>query len=262
MGSASNFLKNFVKGEGANVGKSIMQTIVGLDPTTASQAQLDSWVDDLDHATTEAGKAKNDFQNDKKLADAAQANYDRQVKAADILSNQLEGAKAGGDTAKAESLEKSLAKQISDLEKLKPEVDHAVQNAKDSEDYFNQLYQFAQVLGEKVKHGRETLANAQRNMQSAKIEEQRAAERAAQAEKLQGLKSSASDDIGGYATAAMDKTAADSRAKAEANKMKADILSKDGADQDDNIAAALKEASGGAPTSSSLADRLAALKNK
>lgn len=259
MAGVMGFFKAFTKGQVRNVGDAIMEKIVSFDPETASEAQIEAMIEDLDKVTVEAGKAKNDWERDKKTAEAAQANYDRQMKAADILNTQLSEAQGSGDTAKADGLEKSLSKLISDLESLKPEVDSAAQEARESEDFYNQLKQMAEAMADKLKHAREDLGKAKRDMERAAIEKKRADERAAQAEKLAGLKSTASD-TGGVAVAAMNRQAEAMRAQAEASKMKADLLSKDEASEDANIKAALKAAEGGAAPSASLSDRLAALK--
>jgi hypothetical protein len=259
MAGVLGFFKAFTKGQVRSVGDAIMEKIVSFDPETASEAQIESMIEDLDKVTVEAGKAKSEWEKDKKTAEAAQANYDRQMKAADILSTQMTQAQEGGDTKRAGELETSLGKLISDLETLKPGVDSAAQDAAESEDFYNQLKQMAEVMADKLKHAREDLGKAKREMERAAMEKKRADERAAQAEKLAGLKSTSSD-TGGVAVAAMNRKAEELRAQAEASKMKADLLSKDEAGEDANIKAALKEASGGAAPTASLADRLAALK--
>jgi hypothetical protein len=261
MASLFGFVKAFTKGQFGNVGDAIMQKIVSFDPETASQAEIDTMIEDLDKVTVEAGKAKGEWEKDQKVAKAAQDNYDRQMKAADILTQQQDAANAGSDTAKAADLEKSLTKLIGDLEKIKPEVDRTALEAKESEDFYNQLKEMAEAMADKLKNARENLGQAQRDMKRAQMEEQRAAERAAQAEKLAGLKSTSSDK-GGIAIAAMNRAAEDARAKAEANKMKADLLGKGETTEDANIAAAMKEASGGGAPTMTAAERLAALKNK
>ena len=96
MASAFSFFKNFGKEQAGNVGQSIMEKIVGWDPETASKAEIETMIEDLDNVTREAGQAKATWNKTQGEADAAKANYDRQVKAADILNQQLEAAKAAG----------------------------------------------------------------------------------------------------------------------------------------------------------------------
>jgi hypothetical protein len=248
MAGVMSFLGAWGKEKGKGVQQSFLQGLVAWDPETASKAEIETMIAELDKITVEAGKANADFQKEKSLADAANANYKKYMAAAELLNTQV----TAGDTSKEASLEKLLA----DLENMKPEVDRQEKEAQEAEVYFNEVKEMATLTAEKVKGAKAALERAQRDMKSAEIEKQRASEKAARAEQLAGLRQDSS--MGGIALAAMNKKAEEAKAQAAAADMKASLLGKKD-DKDANIEAALKEVSGEAPKSS-VADRLAALR--
>lgn len=89
------------------MGQSITQQIVSWDPETASQAEIEEMIHELDKVTIEAGKAKTLYERDAAEAEAAQKNYDRYMAAAELLNKQIEEAKTGGNESKAQTRRES-----------------------------------------------------------------------------------------------------------------------------------------------------------
>lgn len=261
MASIFGFLKSFGKEKLGKVGENITQKIVSWDPETATQAEIEQMIEQLDKITSEAAKAKTLYDKEKAEAEAVQKNYDRYLAAAEMLNKQMDEAQAGGDQNKALELGTSLEKLIAELEKLRPEVEREAREAEEAKTYYAEIKDLAEVTAGKVKTARTQLEQAQRDMRRAELDKQRAQERAGKAEQMAGLKNESSSL--GVALAAMNKQAEEARTSATASDMKARLLTPVAEKKDENIEAALKavlpEAS---PSPSSIADRLAALKKK
>lgn len=261
MAGIFGFLRSFGKEKLNQMGESVTQKIVSWDPETASQAEIEEMIKDLDKITTEAGKAKSFYEKERAEAETARKNYDRYLSAAELLNKQLEIAQATGDDQRSKELGSSLEKLLKDLEKIQPEMDRETQEAEEARTYYEEVKQLAEVTAEKVKSARAQLEKAKRDMKRAEIEQQRAKARAEKAENMAGLKKQSSSL--GVALSAMNKQAEEARASASASDMKAKLLSTPGEKEDENISAALKEVSGEKPVGqSSFADRLTVLRNK
>ena len=261
MAGLFGFLAAFSKKQVQGVGDSLTRAIVAWDPETATDAEIEEMIAELDKITVEAGKAKADFEREQKEADAVRQNYDRYISAADMLEGQMKTAQTSGDLVKASDIQSSLDKLLDDLEQLKPELEREKQEAAEAKEFYDELIGLAKTSADKVKQARNTLQNARRDMQRAEIQKQRAADKAAKAEKLAGLRK----DTGGMgvALASMNKQAEEAKAKAVASELKAKLLAPSEVNKDPNIEAALKAAGGSALTlGSSVSDRLAALKRK
>jgi predicted nucleic acid-binding Zn-ribbon protein len=261
MGGIFGFLKNFGRNKFNQTTESITQKIVAWDPETASQAEIETMIEELDRLTIEAGKAKSHYDREKTESEAAQKNYDRYIAAADVLNGQLGAAQASGDEGKTKEIGASLEKLLHDLEEMKPEVDREAQEAEEAREYYEDLKSLAETAAQKVKTARGQLDKAKRDMKRAEIEQQRANSKAERAEQLAGLKKETSSL--GVALNAMNKQAEEARSSAAAAEMKAKLLSPETQAKDSNIEAALKtvtqETKG---PDASLSERLAALRRK
>jgi chromosome segregation ATPase len=261
MGGIFGFLRSFGVEKLGKVGETVTQKIVAWDPETASQAEIEEMIRELDKITTEAGKARADYDRERAEADAAQKNYDKFMAAAELLNKRLEEAQALGDQGKALELSGSLNKLVDELEKLKPDLEREIQEANEANAYYEELKELAGVTADKVKKAKEMLEKGRRDMQRAELERQRAGARAENAQKMAGLKNETSNL--GVALAAMNRQADQARAAAAGSDMKAKLLTTEREGQDDNIKAALAEVSGQPEVKNlPLADRLAALKKK
>jgi len=256
-----SFLTSFGKEKLGRVGEGIVQKIVAWDPETASQAEIEEMIKELDKITLEAGKAKAAFDKEQAEAQTVQRNYDKYLAAVELINTQHEEAAKGQDQAKAQDLEKSLGKLLADLEKMRPEVEREAHESEEAREYYEEVKQLAEVTAEKVKTARGQLEQAHREMRRAELDQQRAQTRAAQAERLAGLKSQTSNL--GVALAAMNKQTEEARVKASASEMKAKLLTPPEKKEDENVQAALKLVSGeAAPEPTNFSDRLASLRKK
>lgn len=261
MGSIFGFLRSFGEKKLGDVGKTVTQKIVAWDPETATEAEIEEMIKELDKIVIEAGKAKTAYEKEKAEADAAQKNYDRYLAAAELLNKQLEQAQTGQDTGKAQEIAASLEKLVTELEKLRPEVEREVREAEEAKAYYEEVKELAEATGQKVKTARAQLDAAKREMRRSELERERAAARASKAENLAGLRKDSSSL--GVALAAMNKQAEEAKAAAAASDMKARLLSPEKAKEDEHIEAALKAvADESIPSQASFADRLAALRKK
>ena len=176
MGTIFGFMKNLGKQKLGDAGRSLTEAIVSWDPEAASQAEIETMIDDLDKITREAANARQTFQKDKQQADAARGNYDRHLQAAEILSQKLEAAKTGGNEAEVQSLGASLEKLLKELETLRPEVEREAKDADDAKSVMEELEEFAGMAAQKLKTARSQLEAGKRDMQRAELEKQRAQE--------------------------------------------------------------------------------------
>jgi chromosome segregation ATPase len=248
-----SFISKFASGKLGGIGQSVVEALASWDPETASQADIDVMVDKLDQITTAAAKARSNAKNKRKEATAAQENYDKHLKAGDILQQKLDA--APGDFR--EQINKSLEELLSTLEGLKPELARLQAEADQAGNDYKELEQFAKESANKLKTARDTLQRAKQDMDRAKRQEEFAEERAERAEQMAGLKQDTSAT--GTALNAFQKKAEEARQKADAASMKADLLG-NATKKDDILENALKEAEGKPAEKESFADRLAALK--
>ncbi len=261
MGGIFGFLSSFGKEKFGQIGQTITQKIVAWDPETASQAEIEEMIKELDKITVEAGKAKTEYEREKAEADAAQKNYDKFLAAAEILHKRLEDAQGSGNGSQAAQLEASLNKLLGELEDLRPEVERELAESQEAASYYEEVKNLAEITATKVKNARAMLDKAKRDMKRAELEKQRSAQRAEKAEKVAGLRTESSSL--GVALAAMNKQAEDARASAASSDMKAKLLTTERDSADEHIKAALDEVSGVQQTKNvSFADRLASLKKK
>ncbi|MDA8405572.1 MAG: hypothetical protein M0T73_01765 [Deltaproteobacteria bacterium] len=261
MGGIFGFLRSFGAEKLGKVGESITQKIVSWDPETASQAEIEEMIRELDKITTEAGRARADYDREKAEAESAQKNYDKFLSAAELLNKRLEEAQTSGDHSKSQELSDSLNKLLAELESMKPNVEKEFQDSEEAKSYYEELKELAEVTADKVKKAKDMLEKGRRDMQRAELERQRAQVKAEKAQKMAGLKNDTNSL--GVALAAMNRQADEARAAAAGSEMKAKLLSTEREGQDDNIKAALAEVAGSSDTKNlSLSDRLANLKNK
>jgi chromosome segregation ATPase len=261
MAGIFGFLKSFGKEKFNNVGQSITQRIVAWDPETATQAEIEEMIKELDKVTREAGKAKADYDREQAEADAARKNYDKYVAAAEMLNKQLEEAQTTGNPSRANDISASMEKLLGELEQMHPEVERETREAEEARAYYNEVMQLAEVTAQKVRAARAQLDQAKRDMRRAEIEQQRAQAKAEKAESLAGLRKETSSL--GVALEAMNKQAEQARASAAAADMKSKLLGPEPPAKDQHIEEALKAVSGESPGSTaSFADRLAALRKK
>lgn len=254
-----SFLGNLFKKHAENAVTSVQQFLVTLDPETATEAQIAEFSDQLAKASEELAKARMEYQREAREADEIQALYDKRLQAAVILEQQVAEAT---DPAQKATISASLEKLVAMLEQMKPDVDREKHEAEDAKLMMDELTRFVEESATALKQARAGLEHARSEMRRAELEKERAEKRAQTAETLAGIKK----DSGTFNVAlnAMQKKAEEAKMKADAANTRSSLLTPTKVENEDaNITAALAKASGTTtPETSSITDRLAALKNK
>lgn len=252
-----SFLARFGRAKVGQISQGITEAIVRFDPETASEAQIGEFEAQLNELTTKVATLRREYDNEQREADAAQANYNRYMSAAEKLQNQIADPATPAD--KKGGLEASLANLLTTIEGLVPEMDREIQEAKDAKEFLAQFEQAAVDAAYKVTTAHAKLNEAARKMATAKLQKERASENAEHAAVLAGIRSD--NDSLGTALTAMEKVAQKDQDAATAATLKANLLTKNipqSIENDLNVRNALGEASPDS-THVGLTDRLAAL---
>lgn len=251
------FFKNLVKGKANDAMNKITEVVVSFDPEAATEAEIETMMDNLKTLTAEVAKAQVDYEREQAEAVAIGQLYDKRLKAATILDEEVrnqESVAPGSAADKQASLEKLLVQ----LEEMKPDVEREIREAAEAKQMLNALAEAAARLGEDIKRARSVLTSARREMEKAKRDAEAAQRSAERAAVLSGVKSNASTL--NTALDAMKRKTVESKQEAVAASMRASLLAPTKPEQDDpNIAKALAAADG-APAVQDLSSRLAALK--
>ncbi|WP_119680848.1 coiled-coil domain-containing protein [Indioceanicola profundi] len=257
------FFRTLLGVKGENLGRQMVDAIVDLDPKSASAAQLRVMEEDLDKAGKLLTRLRADFQRERKEAIEARENYTRRIAAAEHLNNQL---MAESDPNRRASLEGSLSTLLTQLEELEGEVLVEEREAEEAETLVAEAEAAYREKAKALADAKTALTRAERDMQRAKMQEEREHERANRAAEVAGLRQGSGSKLT-VAVDAMNRRAETARINAEAARLKAqalgDLSNRDKASLGDpNIEAALRAiGSGGAPTQG-LHDRLAKLTGK
>jgi chromosome segregation ATPase len=251
------FVKNFLGVKGGQAADGVVKAIVQLDPDAATQADLRSMDNDLDRAGQTIAKLRADLAQEQKEFDAINKQYGELMSAAEFLKKQVDDP-ATTDDRKAD-LTKSLDGLVARLEQMAPELDRDKQTVTETQNLIAEAEQAYKDKAQALANAKQNLDRARHELQHASIEEQRARERAAQAEIVAGLKRSSTSGLT-VALDAMQKSADEAHQRAAASTMKAAALTEvKTAAVDQNVAAALAQVRG-TTSNQSVSDRLAALK--
>jgi chromosome segregation ATPase len=250
------FLKNLAGVKMDNAAQAGMEALVRWDPKSASEAELRTMEQNLDALGREVALARQGYDREKREADAIQALLHQRMAAAEQLQQQMNNE---GDPTRKAAVEKSLTTLVGMLEQMTPEVEREKRDETDAKDYLQMLEQTYAEAGGKLKTARSELERAQRDMARAAQQREQADRQAEAARRAAGLASQTSSLT--VALKAMQDAAQKDLASADAQTSKARLLRPTRPEEDDpNIAAALRAASGKPALPTSLSDRLAALK--
>lgn len=254
-----SFIRNLVGVKTDQAVQGALEALVRWDPKSATEAELRTMEQHLDGLGRQVAEARASYTKEKKEADAIKALSTQRMAAAEQLQRQME---AETDPTRKASFEKSLATIVAMLEEMAPDIDREVQDEIDAQEFLTMLEQSYNQAGAKLKDAKSALERAQRDMGRAEQQREMAERQAQGARQAAGLAGATSGL--NVALKAMQDAAAKDLVSAEAAKSKAKLLATTKPEQDDpNIAAALAAASGKtALPSSSLSDRLAALRTK
>ena len=253
-----SFIRNLVGVKTDRAVQAGVEALVRWDPQSATEAELRTMEQNLDGLGMQVAQARATYEREKKEADAITSLSRQRLAAAEQIEKQLA---AETDPSRKAGLEKSLSTLVSMLEEMAPEIEREEAEAKDALDFVEMLEKTYAEAGAKLKGARADLDKAQRNMSRAQQQRDAAERRAEAARQAAGLASATSGLS--VALKAMQDSAARDLASADAAASKAKLLKPTRPEEDDpNIAAALRAASGQAPTPTNLSDRLAAIRSR
>jgi len=255
--SLLSFTKCFIGAGGEQAATALTTAMVKMAPETATAAELKNMEQDLDAAGQLISRLQRELSDERHAYDAINARYTQMMGAAENLQHQI-------DTAGflKEPLQASLATLVAKIEEMVPELDQDKKDIDATQALLKEAEAAYQAKATALTGAKAKLNRAKNDMIHATLEEQRAASRAETARAVAGLSSGSGASGITVALDAMTRTAQATRDRAAALDMKAKALSgAKTADADPNIAAAMAAAAGMSATST-VADRLAALRQR
>ena len=253
-----SFIRNLVGVKTDQAANSAVEAIVRWDPKSATEAELRTMEQHLDQLGRQVAEARMAFDREKKEADAIQKLSQQRMAAAEQLQHRIE---AESDPQRKAELERSLGTLVGMLEQMAPDIDREKQDEVDAQAFLETLENTYNQAGQKLKSARDDLTRAQRDMSRAEQQRDAAAQRAEASRQAAGL-SGATSGLS-VALKAMQDNATRNLAEAEAANAKAKLLQPTRPEKDDpNIEAAMAAASGTGAAPTSMADRLAALRQR
>jgi chromosome segregation ATPase len=250
------FVRNFIGVKGDNAAAGLVKAMVQLDPESATIADLRTMEQDLDKAGGMIAKLRADLAHEQLEYDSIGGQYHELMAAAELLQKRI--ADPGTPEAQRQSLNASLAALVQKIERMAPELDRDKKDVESTRALLSEAEAVYQQKAEALTNAKKNLDSARHDLQHARIEEERSAERARQAASVAGLARSPTSGLT-VALNVMQQSAQEARQRAEAMNMKAQALGHlKEATADQNVAAALAEVRGTA--SMSLTDRLSALR--
>ncbi len=255
--SLLSFTKCFIGAGGEQAATALTTAMVKMAPETATAAELKNMEQDLDAAGQLISRLQRELSDERHAYDAINARYTQMMGAAENLQHQI-------DTAGflKEPLQASLATLVAQIEEIVPELDQDKKDIDATQALLRDAEAAYQAKATALTGAKAKLNRAKNDMIHATLEEQRAASRAETARAVAGLSSGSGASGITVALDAMTRTAQATRDRAAALDMKAKALSgAKTAEEDPNIAAAMAAAAGTA-ANATVADRLAALRQR
>lgn len=253
-----SFIRNLLGVKTDQAVKSAMESLVRWDPKAATEAEMRTMEQHLDELGREVAEARVTLDRERDEATRIKALSAQRMAAAEELQRRLDQAT---DPAERAGIEKSLTTIVSMLEEMSPDVEREERDAVEAAEFLEILEKNYAEAGAKLKSARAELGRAERDMQRAEQQRDFAEKQAEAARRAAGL--SSSGEGLNVALQAMKTAAEKSRVDAEAANAKAKLLRPTEPEKEDaNIAAAMAAVSGAGPAPKSLAERLAALKDK
>jgi chromosome segregation ATPase len=256
--SLLSFTKCFIGAGGEQAATALTTAMVKMAPEAATAAELENMEQDLDAAGQLISRLQRELTDERQAYDAINARYTQMMGAAENLQHQIDAASFLKDPLQA-----SLATLVAQIEEMVPELDQDKKDIDSTQALLMEAEAAYQAKATALTGAKAKLTRARQEMEHASIEEQRAAARAETARAVAGLSSRSDSGIGiNVALDAMTRTAQQTRDRAAVLDMKAKALSgAKTAEEDPNIAAAMA-ATAGMSATSTVADRLAALRQR
>jgi len=247
------FIKNYGKKKIIDGISGLQDAIVAFDPEGATEAEITTMEENFDKINQEYAKAKQDWMREKKEAEEIEALYNQRLAAAEQIQNRI-----NTDPDNARQLNDALTQLFETLEGMTSDVEQEKEEAKDAKEVMDDLDETVKLYAENLKKARSQLKAAAHAMEKAKRQEERANIKAERASRLAGLKKGGS--VLGSALESMNKQAAEAEARADAAMHKAELLGPAKVEENAIVKEALASVSGTPYTSTSISERLAALK--
>jgi hypothetical protein len=240
------FLKNYGVQKAKDLSNLIAEAIVKFDPEGATEAAIAEIEEKFDKLNLSFSKAKQAWEKENAESVAITTLYNQRLAAAEILQEKPEKAEA-------------LAKLVSMLEDMLPDVQREQQEALDAKQYMDDLEALVTQYAEKLKIARETIETAKRQLAQAELNKQRANEKAEAAKVASGLSSSGTSLSS--AITHMENLAQQAATEADAASRKASLLQPTQEEDDADIQEAMAQAKGDQQNvGNTIQDRLAALR--
>ncbi len=243
MSLFSNFLG--VKTENAAV--ALNRVVAGLDPQTMGQAGIRT----IEDALRDSNRSLSELQQVVEAGREKVASDEREVKqrmgAAEILLGK--------------GMEEKAGKLLGEVDDWNHRLESDKAGLKGAEASLTNMASRVSELEDKLRQARQVTQQAERDIQDAKLDKQRALEAEAQARRDAGLTTKVNDLDA--AMSAMKDAAQKTRLDADAARRNAASISAVAGHSDDaDVKAAMAEAAGTAKPSQTVAERLAALKSQ
>src|SRR5258708_23429683 len=250
------FTKCFSGAGGEQAATALTTAMVKMAPETATAAELKNMEQDLDAAGELISRLQRELSDERYAYDAINARYTQMMGAAENLQHQIDAA-----GFLKEPLQASLATPVAKIEEIVPELDQDKKDIDATQALLREAEAAYQAKATALTGAKAKLNRAKNDMIHATLEEQRAESRAETARAVAGLSGGSGSGIN-VALDAMTRTAQETRDRAAALDMKAKALTgAKTAEEDPNIAAAMAAAARPA-ANATVADRLAALRQR
>lgn len=183
MTSTLRLLGSYLGAQARALHDGVVRAIVSFDPEGASEAQIREHGRQVDKLADIAALALRRAGQDEAAAKALDTRFVQFRRAAQLLSEQVDGAADADRATKERALERVLA----DAEALKAERDRAREDALDSRGYADERAAQLKLAVDAWKQARDRLAAATREQQRARDAARRASDRARGAASSAGL---------------------------------------------------------------------------
>jgi chromosome segregation ATPase len=254
--SLLSFTKSFIGAGGEQAASALTTAMVRMAPETATAAELRNMEHDLDAAGQLISRLRRELDDERRAYDTINARYTQMMAAAENLQHQVENT-----SFMKEPLQASLAKLVAQIEEIVPELDQDKKDVDATQALLSDAEAAYQAKATALTGAKAKLTRARHDMEHAALVEQRAAARAETARAVAGLSAGTGSSVT-IALDAMTRAAQQTRDRAAALDMKAKALNgAKSAEEDPNIAAAMAAAAGAA-ANATVAERLAALKQR
>jgi chromosome segregation ATPase len=250
---ALQFMAAFASQKVKDAAKSATAALVAFDPKGATEAQISLMDGQLDELGKKVAGTQRQYGDAKDHLAAAMRLNAQRLSAAESLQSQI----TAGDASKQASLDKLL----DIIEQAQPELNQFKEDESDVASYLSELQTAYNAAAAKLATARHDLGQASRGMDRAKLEEQRARERADASSVTVGIHNGG--DTLNTALDAMKRKTAEAQDAAHAANLKASTLApQDSEKEDPAIAAAMATASGEPAKPQTAAERLAILQGR